>query len=275
MEATARRIALGALLLYAGRAFAAEPQAAPPAPQPGWEFSFAPYVWAAGLEGTVDADDISADVDVSFSDILDNLDAGVLGAFEARRERFSLTTNLVYLKLSPDAERTRSALLPAASPASFETRSTMETLIFEVRPTYEVLSLPLFDETEPQRISLDLGPGARVWRLKTHLDVKLDPSVPLGPFQRRATEKLDWVDFVAAARVRVRLSEKLGLVVAGDYGGWDIGSSSHRTWSALGLLSYSLGESWDFSAGWRTLNVDRGAVDLDMEGPLIGAAYRF
>lgn len=40
-------------------------------------------------------------------------------------------------------------------------------------------------------------------------------------------------------------------------------------------MSYSLGESWELAAGWRTLNLDRGPVDLDMAGPLLGAAYRF
>ena len=70
---------------------------------PEWEFSLAPYLWMAGLEGTVEADRLSADVDVSFSDIWDELDIGVLAAFEARRGKFSVTTNAIYLKLSPEA----------------------------------------------------------------------------------------------------------------------------------------------------------------------------
>lgn len=273
----AAKAALGLIMSLAAAASAEETAPAAPAlaPDERWEFSFAPYIWAAGLDGTVSADNHSADVDVSFSDILDDLDAGFLAAAEARRGRFAFAANLVYLKLSPDASQPVGALLPNAPPGDLDVRNTTEQLIFELRPTYEVLSLPLLGDDAPQRIALDLGPGARIWRLKTHLDVKLDPGSPLGPFQQRFDEKLDWVDFVAAARVRVRLSEKLGLVVAGDYGGWDIGSSSHRTWSALGLLSYSLGESWDLAAGWRTLNIDRGPADLDMAGPLLGAAYRF
>jgi hypothetical protein len=105
--------------------------------------------------------------------------------------------------------------------------------------------------------------------------VKLEPGAPLGPFARRFDESFDWVDFVAAGRVRAKLGERLGLVVSGDYGGFDIGSSSHRTWLLAGFLSWRLGAHWDLAGGWRTLEIERGPVDLEMAGPLLGAAYRF
>ena len=242
---------------------------------PEWEFSLAPYFWGSGLEGTVDADNHSADVDVSFSDIWDVLDIGVLAAFEARRGKFSVTTNAIYMKISPDGGRPVGALLPAAPAGSFDVRVTTQELIFELRPAFEVLSLPLFGAADERRIALDLGPGARAFWLDNHIDVKLQPGVPVGPFQSRFDESSFWVDLVAAARVRAQLTEKIGLVVSGDYGGFDIGSSSHRTWSIAGFVSYRLGEHWDLAGGWRTLELERGAVDLEMSGPLVGANYRF
>jgi hypothetical protein len=242
---------------------------------PEWEFSLAPYLWGAGLEGTVDADRHSADVDVSFSDIWDVLDAGVLAAFEARRGKFSVVSNAIYMKVSPDGERPVGALLPAAPPGSFDVRVTTQELIFELRPAWEVLSLPLFGAADERRIALDIGPGARAFWLDNHLDVKLQPGVPVGPFQSRFDESSFWVDLVAAARVRAQLTEKIGLVVSGDYGGFDIGSSSHRTWFIAGFLSYRLGEHWDLAGGWRTLELERGAVDLEMSGLLLGLNYRF
>ena len=245
------------------------------APPSGWEFSLAPYLWAAGLEGDIDAERVSGDIDVEFSDIWDALDVGVLTAFEARNGRFSVATNAIYLKLSEEAEKPIGSVLPGAPPGSFEVRSTMEEIIFELFPRFEVLSLPLFDASGERRIALDLGPGARAFWLNTHLDVKLDPGSPLGPFSRRFDERRFWVDLVGTARVRAQLTEKIMLVVAGDFGGFDIGSSSHRTWSLQGYGLYRLGEHWDLAAGWRTLDIDRGSVDLKMEGPLLGATYRF
>lgn len=265
-------LALSMLILLLGApARAGEPGATSP-PAPEWEFSLAPYLWMAGLEGTVDADGHSADVDVSFSDIWDVLDIGVLAAFEARLGKFSVTTNAIYMKISPDAGRPVGPLLPIAPPGStFSVRVTTQELIFELRPAWEVLSLPLFGAADERRIALDIGPGARAFWIDNHIDVKLQP----GPFQSRFDESGFWVDLVGAARVRAQLTEKIGLVVSGDYGGFDIGSSSHRTWSLSGFASYRLGEHWDLAAGWRTLEIERGPVELEMSGPLVGASYRF
>lgn len=240
---------------------------------PAWQFSFAPYFWAAGLEGTLEAERVSADIDVSFSDIWDALDIGVLSQLEARRGELSIAANIIYLKLSADAEDPVNPLLPTAPPGSFSVRSLTKETILELRPAWEVLSFAPFGDQ--RRVALDLGPAARVFWLDTHLHVALRPGVPIGPFSRRFDEDVDWVDFLAAARVRSQLTDKIDLVVAGDYGGFDIGSSSHRTWSLLGFVSYRLGEHWELAGGWRTLEFERSAVHLEMSGPLLGAIYRF
>jgi hypothetical protein len=255
------------------------PTPAAPEPTPEWEFSVAPYLWMTGVDGSVEADGHSANVAVSFSDIWDALDVGVLGLAEARRDKFSFVTNVIYMKLSTSASRPTGPLLPIAPPGSFDVRLGSKMLIVELRPSYEVLSLPLplplLGADDERRIALDLGPGARVYWLDNHLHVQLEPGVPVGPFSRHFDETTTWVDFVGAARVRAQLSENIGLVVSGDYGGFDIGSSSHRTWSLGGFASYRLGDHWDLTAGWRKLSLDRGGVDIDLSGPLIGAMYRF
>jgi len=260
---------------FATPARAENDAAAAPATAPEWEFSLTTYLWATSLDGTLDAEDTSADIDVSFSDIWDELDVGVLAIIEARRGKLSITSNLIYLKLSADAENPVNSLLPAAPPGSFGVRSVIQSGIFELRPAWEVLSLPVFGADDARRVAFDLGPAARVLWLDQHLSVKLEPGAPLGPFARRFDESVDWVDFLVAGRVRVQLSEKLALVVFGDYGGFDIGSSSHRTWSLGGFFSYPLGEHWALAGGWRTLEIDRGRVNLEMAGPLVGAVYRF
>jgi hypothetical protein len=249
--------------------------AAAPAPAPEWEFSLTTFLWATSLEGTLNTEDVSADIDVAFSDIWNALDVGVLANLEARRGKLSITSNLIYLKLSADAENPVNSLLPAAPPGSFGVRSVIQTGIFELRPAWEVLSLPVFGAGDARRVALDLGPQARVFWLDQHLSVKLEPGAPLGPFSQRFDGSTDWVDFLVAGRVRAQLTGKLGFVLFGDYGGFDIGSSSHRTWSLGGFFSYPLGERWALAGGWRTLEIDRGSVDLEMAGPLVGAVYRF
>jgi hypothetical protein len=155
------------------------------------------------VEGTIDAERVSADVDMSLSDIWDALDVGALGTVEARRGKLSLAANLIYLKLSDDAERAASPLLPMAPPGSFEVRSAIDTAIIELRPAWEALALPLFGGGDARRLALDLGPAARVRWLDEHLHVKLRPGAPVGPFSRRFDESEAWVDFVGrCARAR-------------------------------------------------------------------------
>src|SRR5437763_11052243 len=74
----------------------------PPAP-PEWTFTLAPYVWAAGLHGDVAQFGLpSIDVDASFADILNHFDLGFMGAGEARYDRFSIATDLMWVKVSAE-----------------------------------------------------------------------------------------------------------------------------------------------------------------------------
>ena len=40
----------------------------------GWQYAVAPYLWAAGIDGSMTVADREADIDVPFDTILDNLD---------------------------------------------------------------------------------------------------------------------------------------------------------------------------------------------------------
>jgi hypothetical protein len=242
---------------------------------PGWEFMLAPYLWGSGMEGTLRARGVSSEIDVDFSDIWDALDVGVLAAFEARNGRLSLTTNLIYLKLSTEAERPVGTPLPAVPPGSLEVDADVQNLIFEQRAAWELFSVAIYPEEDERRISLDVGPGVRVWWLDNELDVQVRPGLSLPPFSQSFEDSTDWIDLLVGARVRARPTERLALIFSGDYGGFSVGSSSDDTWSVAAFASYQVSDHWSLAAGWRTIQIDRDAVDLRLEGPLVGASYRF
>lgn len=271
-------LALSVLLLVFGSAAGAEDEGASapadtPAPEPKWEFIVAPYMWFVGINGNIDAAGRSVDVDVDFSDIWDALDVGVLTAVEARRGKFSFENNLIYMKISTSGEHPTGAGIPLAPPGSFGVRVASSMIIWEFRPAWEVLSLPL--TSEKHRIALDVGPAGRFYYIANDADVKLRPGVPVGPFQQRFSTHTDFVDWVVSARIRAQLTDNIGLVVSGDYGGFGIGSSSHATWSVAGYGVYRLSETFDLAAGWRTLSIDHGPIDIDLSGPLVGLALHF
>ncbi|MEJ2580725.1 MAG: hypothetical protein P8127_03645 [Acidobacteriota bacterium] len=58
-------------LIAAAAVTLASPQAAAQSGSNGWEFSIAPYLVAAGMDGSITVKGIEADVDVPFSDIID------------------------------------------------------------------------------------------------------------------------------------------------------------------------------------------------------------
>ncbi|MFY0691317.1 MAG: hypothetical protein JXR14_05260 [Paracoccaceae bacterium] len=58
----------------------------------GWEWSATAYVWGSSIEtGTI----LGRDVTVDFSDIVERLDFGLLGAVQGRNGRWSILADLI------------------------------------------------------------------------------------------------------------------------------------------------------------------------------------
>ena len=72
-----------------------------PDPRP-WEVSLTPYVWATALKGDAGVGRVDADVDTSFSDILDNLNGAVMLSAKVRKGRFGLLSDTVFANLGDD-----------------------------------------------------------------------------------------------------------------------------------------------------------------------------
>ena len=274
LTAASRLGCVALALLVAAKSFAGDVNAAvaPPPGGGGWAITVAPYFWAAGLDGTLAANGVESSFEADFGDIFKDLDFGMLNALEVRHDRVSLTANVIYIDISAESGRAIGSVLPGAPSGDFSVDTDTQEVIFELVSGYEVASLGLGDEG---RVAFDLRGGIRYWWMKSVLEVTLDPGSPLGPFSQKFKSTIDWVDVVVGARIRAQLTPKFGLVIAGDVGGFELGSASDFTWSANGYLVYALGEHWQLAGGWRSLDIEREVVHVRMEGPLIGAFYRF
>lgn len=69
------------------------------------EYSLTPYLWAAGLDGTVDAfaNLPPATVDLSFSDLLGNINAAAMVKGEAWRGQYGLSFDLSFVDIEQEA----------------------------------------------------------------------------------------------------------------------------------------------------------------------------
>jgi hypothetical protein len=82
-------VGLVALLAWSGAA----------ASEDGWEHSLVVYMVGASIDGDAGIGNVEADIDVSFSDILDNLEAGAMVAYRAERGPWAVIADLIYMGL--------------------------------------------------------------------------------------------------------------------------------------------------------------------------------
>jgi hypothetical protein len=247
---------IAAVLISPGAAARAQDQAATSAG--GWAFVVTPYIWAAGLEGDIGVIPglPVAAVDAGFDDIIENAEFAFMLAAEARRGRFAIVTDLTYLSLSID-DATPGPLFGGASVDS---------------TTFFATTAGMYRVVENERLSLELGAGARIW----YVDNELRLSAGALP-GRRVQDDETWVDPLIGLRGAVALGRGFKLAGAADIGGF--GVSSDLTWQVIGTVDYQFNERFSARVGYRHLEVDyenNGFVwDVRMSGPIIGGTIRF
>jgi hypothetical protein len=88
-----------------------------------------------------------------------------------------------------------------------------------------------------------------------------------------------WIDPLIGLRARADLTESVSLTLAGNIGGFDIGSASQFSWEAIAFLTLRLSDRTSLAAGYRGIGINRGksdvSVDIVMHGPLIGLLFAF
>ncbi|BBO16235.1 conserved hypothetical protein [Candidatus Brocadia pituitae] len=241
-----------------------------------WEFIVVPYLWMTGIDGDVTIKGRDADVDVSFDDILDNLDIAVLSNFIAKKGRWEFFVQPNYIKLSPEGDVDRRAL---TIDADVET----EMLILEFGTFYK---LGTWGDRFP--VSLNILGGGRYWHFDNEID--LDTDISLSSIDKDIRRKRDvdadkdLIDPFVGLRVGTAITKKVRFDVRGDIGGFDISSeTSDLSWQAIGLIEYDLSKRIILGAGYRALDIrygtgsgdDKEGMDATIHGPILGVGIRF
>jgi opacity protein-like surface antigen len=226
-----------------------------PAEVSPWEFRMALYGWAEGLNGDIGFLGRTASVDVSFGDIVKELDMGFMGAFELRRGRWSLVADLVYADIGAKDK---------IGDISIDFKE--QQILGNFTINYEVM--------KNHSMMFYLYAGARVnWM---DLTLELDDSrTPFRDFRESVSQS--WVDPIVGARFAANLSEKFFFYTSGDIGGF--GVSSQLTWQAMAGFGYRVTENGSLLFGYRAIGTDYTnggfTYDLVASGPVIGFEYKF
>ena len=220
---------------------------APAAEAEDWEYDLYLYGLGAGLEGSAGIGPVDADVNLGFSDILENLELGAMGSLRARKGDWAVMTDVVFVGLGAAGER-----------ASID----VDELILEVDLAYR------FSEV------FELLFGARY--------VDLDADLALrGPLGLRASAGESWVDPVVGLRFEAPVGGKWTVLGRLDAGGFGVGSDFSL--QAALHAAYRLGDSASLTLGWRYLDIDyedgegrdRFKYDVVTTGPQVGVAFHF
>jgi hypothetical protein len=100
------------LLLLSGLVLPAQAQTVPRA-EPGWQFSVTPYAWVPSINGTLryqlpgQPGPDSADVGADSISVLEALNFAAMIAAEARYQRYSVLTDLIYMDLGASGSKVR------------------------------------------------------------------------------------------------------------------------------------------------------------------------
>ena len=220
----------------------------------GWKHTLVVYGLGAGMSGKVAVGNLGADLDVSFSDILHNLQAGGMIAYRGETGKWALIANGVYMGLGA----TRDLRLGGSA------RSDINEAILEVDGSYRFAR------------RWDVYYGLR----GVHLDstVELRPSV--GP-DVSADASQSWIDPVVGARLEVPIGKGWSFIGKGDVGGFGVGSDF--AWQAMAHFDWRSSKTFGLTIGYVALDMDyeNGSgrdffkYDVLSQGPFAGATFDF
>ncbi len=233
-----------------------QPAASPAPPTAGaddnkWHLTVAPYLWFPAVSGTVGALGHETSVHVSAGDVLSNFNFGIMGAVEARRNRWLVPVDFMWVRLK-------------------DTKGIPENDIgltsITARLTESILTPKVgFRFADTERWKADALFGIRYWHF--------GESLTLNPVGRQVSATQNWVDFNLGMRVAAVVTPKMSITVFGDEGA----GGSRLDYQAGGFLGYRIKPTVALLLGWRYLYVDRQdrgtVINVHETGPVLGISW--
>ncbi|WP_157466704.1 hypothetical protein [Edaphobacter aggregans] len=221
-----------------------------------WHVVIAPYLWFAGMHGTIGGRGYTTSVHASFGDIFDYLNIGLMAAVEARKNRILLPLDFMWMKLSDDRG------LPLSPDPNIIT--SIKVKVNQTMLTPKV-GYRLVDN---EKLKADALVGFRYFHLGNNFSFQ--PSGLLGDRSVSA----DWADVVAGARFTMPLSPKAEITILGDAGG----GGADLDYQFAALLGYRIKPKIAIQAGWRYLDVNYRpsstfVYDIASSGLLLGVTF--
>lgn len=197
---------------------------------PGWHFAASPYLWFAGEHGTIGVDGYSSSIHVSPGDLLSKFDIGFMGAFEARKGRWIIPIDFLWIRLKDDKA------IPEDIIGVTEVNVHINESVLTPKAGYRFV--------DSEKWKVDAVAGFRYWHL--------GQSINFIGIPQQLTNSQNWVDVVAGARIQKPLSQKITIDLLGDAGG----GAANLDYQIVTFLSYNVKPKIALLAGWRYLAIN-------------------
>jgi hypothetical protein len=230
-----------------------------------WVTWVTPYLWALALDGDAKVGEEQEDVDVGFSDILDDFNIGAMGFVDGRKGKFGYFINPIFSRLT-SSEKVDGINIDVTS----------DSAILAIGGYYRWLekSVPGSGGESAGKLIVEPYLGAR-W---TYMGVEIDAGD-----EGKVDETEDWLDPFLGARASYAWDQSWDVAVAADVGGFGGGSDS--TWNVHLLLGYKLKfheRDMIFRVGYRALYQDyesgsgkaKFGWDVTQHGPIAGVSIK-
>jgi hypothetical protein len=274
-------VVTGLLAAMAIAIFSAPAHAQTVTPTNQWTFSATPYLWLPNINGTLkysipQGASGSPDVETGPNDYLQNLQAVVMLSGEARNDRWSVFTDIIYLSFADEKSSVKSVNFGGnfvSSSVNVATTSSLRGTAWTLGAGYAVQT--------GKALKLDIFGGLRYLGLQASTNWQLTTTVT-GPgggeaFPRTGSisEGTDLWDGIVGVKGRVLLGS----------GHWSIpyyldigGGSSSLTWQGMLGIAYSF--KWGaVTLAYRDLYYDQKddelVQNLRFSGPVLGVTIRF
>jgi opacity protein-like surface antigen len=219
-----------------------------------WKHEVAPYVFGAAMDGRTGVGNAVVDVNASFSDIVENLETGFMGAYRGTYGRYSITFDGIFMALGANGR----------GPSGFVSGDVdLDQLALEADFGYAL--------TE----QFTVFAGLRY----NDLSVKTKVVGPLGERRREGDES--WIDPVVGAHFTLPLSDQWSVNLRGDVGGFGVGSD--LAWQGIATLRWQATASFGVLAAYRYIQMDYEdgsgneafIYDVSISGPALGVVFTF
>jgi hypothetical protein len=217
----------------------------------GWKFRITPYLWMLSLDGTTAALGNDVEVDLSFSDILDNLNIALSANMELSKGQFFVVFDPMYAQIEADF----------VGPGDGAVGGTLEVdlVIADLNVGYSVNE------------NFGLYAGLRYYDQDLKITPNFLPVVSLGD---------DWTDFILGFRFQTSMSDKWSFAGKLDAA---VGGDSESALYVQAVLLRHFGSNKHLDLGWRYYDVDyesgsgvtRFKWDVTHTGPVVGFSWEF